>query len=84
MRNFAMVALFLPLVAGQPARAQSGDTAVDSQAVGLPMMWMHLDSMGTWSPARMQQMNARPPADGHPHDADDGAGRHDGAGNDES
>ena len=38
-------------------------TVVDSRCTPrpgpvMPMMWMHLDSMGRWSPAHMQQMMA--------------------------
>jgi hypothetical protein len=37
----------------------AGAAAIDSQAIRfMPMMWMHLDSMSTWSPAQMQQMMA--------------------------
>ena len=36
-----------------------GAAAVASQAIRfMPRMWMHLDSMGTWSPTQMQQMMA--------------------------
>ena len=37
----------------------AGSCSNDSQAIRfMPMMWMHLDSMSTWSPAQMQQMMA--------------------------
>ena len=71
MSKLAMMALCLVLLPYQGAHGQGPDSsrtsqsaaastpAVDSQAVRfMPMMWMHLDSMGRWSPAHMQQMMA--------------------------
>ncbi len=57
MRRYTMMALCLSLMPWMPAHAQNPGTAVDSQTVNyMPMMWMHLDSVGTWSPAQMHQM----------------------------
>jgi hypothetical protein len=57
MSKYATMAVLLLLAPCEPARAQDRDTLVDSQAVlVMPMMWMHLDSLGTWSPTRMHQM----------------------------
>jgi len=71
MGKLAMMTLFLVLLPYQGLHGQGKDSsripqstagstqAVDSQAVRfMPMMWMHLDSMGRWSPAQMQQMMA--------------------------
>ena len=71
MSKLAMMTLCLVLLPYQQLHGQGQDSsrtsqsaagstqAVDSQAVRfMPMMWMHLDSMGRWSPAQMQQMMA--------------------------
>ena len=71
MSKLAMMTLCLVLLPYQGLHGQGKDSsrtsqsaagptqAVDSQAVRfMPMMWMHLDSMGRWSPAQMQQMMA--------------------------
>jgi hypothetical protein len=69
MRKLAMMTVCLVLLPYRIMLGQGQDSsrvsrnaapstqAVDSQAVRfMPMMWMHLDSMGRWSPAQMQQM----------------------------
>lgn len=57
MRRYATMALCLSLLPWTPVQAQSPGTAADSQTVNyMPMMWMHLDSVGTWSPGQMHQM----------------------------
>ena len=45
------------MASADSAVTATGTVAIDSQAIRfMPMMWMHLDSMGAWSPAQMQQM----------------------------
>ncbi len=57
MRKLAMLAMWLLLVTGRSGLAQDSTTAVDSQAVRwMPMMWMHLDSVATWSPEQIKKM----------------------------
>lgn len=57
MRQYAIMAVILLFVPGQVARAQHRDSGADSQAVRLmPMMWMHLDSTGQWTPGQMHLM----------------------------
>lgn len=89
MSKLAMMVLCLVLLPYQGAHGQGQDSsrtsqnstqAVDSQAVRfMPMMWMHLDSMGRWSPAHMQQMMATHQRMAGQDDADDGTRPHDGA-----
>ena len=56
MRKLAIMVMGFLLVVGRSAMAQDSSTTVDSQAVGfMSRMWMHLDSVGAWSPTQMHQ-----------------------------
>jgi hypothetical protein len=52
-----MIALCVLLLPWKAVHAQNQGSPVDSETVTyMSMMWMHLDSIGTWSPAAMLQM----------------------------